>query len=277
MLFADLSLAQRLEAAEAHKTLDYVAAHSQLGPALGCAVEPAAGGYAVFAGHGNPYSRGIGLGLHAPVSAAELDRFETFYRSRGSAPSLSLCPLTDPTLMELLGERGYRIEHFMQTWYRELTADDRRTTAEGILVRSILPEEADLWVATAYRGFAGDAATAPPNSIVAAYPTMPHATCWLAWLDSAPPGDRVGGPAGAGSLVIHDGVAELFGTSVRPSCRGRGVQTALMHARMAAAVSAGCDLIAVHTDLGSASQRNVERAGFRLAYTKVTLKGNLKQ
>ncbi len=204
------------------------------------------------------------MGLHGPVSTAELERFEAFYRSRGSAPGLSLCPLADPSLVELLGERGYRIEHFMQTWYRELTADDRRTTAEGILVRPILPEEADLWVLTANRGFAGDAATTPPDSIVAAYPYMTHATCWLAWLDDQ--------PAGAGSLAIHDGVAELFGTSVRPSCRGHGVQTALMHARMAAAVTAGCDLIAVHTDPGSASQRNVERAGLRLAYTKVPLR-----
>lgn len=120
MLFADGRPAQRLEAAEAHKYLDFIAAHSRLRPALDCAVESAAGGYAVFAGQDNPYSRGIGMGLAGPVRAAELDRFEGFYRSRGLAPGLSLCRLADPTLIALLGERSYRIERFMQTWYRPL-------------------------------------------------------------------------------------------------------------------------------------------------------------
>jgi ribosomal protein S18 acetylase RimI-like enzyme len=267
MQFADLSLAQRLEAAEAQKYADYTATRGRQRPTLGCVVESAAGGYGAFAGHGNPYSRGIGMGLHGPVSAAELDRFEAFYRERDCAPALSLCPLAAPSLIELLSERGYRLERFMQTWYRELTTDDRRATTADIVVRPILPEEAELWVLTANRGFAGDAASVPPDSIVAAYPHMQHAACWLAWLPGAPPDE----PAGAGSLAIHAGVAELFGASVRPSCRGRGVQTALMQARMAAAVTAGCDLIAVHTDPGSASQRNVERAGFRLAYTKAVV------
>jgi GNAT superfamily N-acetyltransferase len=208
------------------------------------------------------------MGLHSTVSAVELDRFEAFYREHGCTPALSLCPLANLSLIELLNERRYRLEHFMQTWYRDLTADDRPASTPAIIVRPILPEEAELWVLTANRGFAGDAADVPPDSIVAAYPHMQHATCWLAWLPGAPPHE----PAGAGSLAIHTGVAELFGTSVRLSCRGRGVQTALMQTRMAAALAAGCDLIAVHTDPGNASQRNVERAGFRLAYTKVTMR-----
>ena len=277
MPFADLSLAQRLEAAEAQKYSDYTAAYGRRRPALAPAVEPIGGGYAVFAGHANPYSRGIALGLHGPVSAAELDRFEAFYRGRGGAPGLSLCPLADPSLVELLAERGYRIEYFMHTWYRELPparpTENAAPVAPGvpdssgapqIVVRPILPEEAGLWVRTAWHGFAGDDVALPADPIISPYPDMAHTTCWLAWLD--------GIPTGAGSLAIHDRVAELFGTSTRLPCRGRGVQTALMHARMAAAVAAGCDLIAVHTDPGSASQRNVERAGFRLAYTKVTLR-----
>ena len=157
---------------------------------------------------------------------------------------------------------------FMHTWVRELTDDGRRTT-DDIVVRPIKPDEAELWVRTAWHGFAGDDVAPPDDLVISPYPTMAHATCWLAWLDGERLGDE---PAGAGSLAIHDGVAELFGTSTRPSCRGRGVQTALIHARMAAAAAAGCDLIAVHTDPGSASQRNVERAGFRLAYTKVTMR-----
>jgi GNAT superfamily N-acetyltransferase len=237
--------------------------------------ESIAGGTAVYAGDGNPYSRAIGLGLYGPVAEPDLARMEAFYADRNLAPELSLCPLADESMVDALGARGYRIRMFMHTWFCPLTdegprtKDERWPTVAGVTVRPIKPGEADLWVRTAWHGFAGDDVAPPDDLVISPYPTMAHATCWLAWLDGERLGDE---PAGAGSLAIHNGVAELFGTSTRPSCRGRGVQTALMHARMAAAAAAGCDLIAVHTDPGSASQRNVERAGFRLAYTKVTLR-----
>ena len=54
--------------------------------------------------------------------------------------------------------------------------------------------------------------------------------------------------------------------------RKLGVQYALIAARLAAATEAGCDLAVVYTEPGSESQRNVERLGFRLAYTKVTMR-----
>lgn len=67
------------------------------------------------------------------------------------------------------------------------------------------------------------------------------------------------------------GQASLLKASTRLTFRGRGVQTALLHHRLALAAAAGCDLATVQTQPGSASQRNVERQGFRLAYTKATL------
>jgi len=45
----------------------------------------------------------------------------------------------------------------------------------------------------------------------------------------------------------------------------------LLHARLTTAAAAGCDLATVQTAPGNASQRNVERLGFRLAYTKLAL------
>ena len=48
-------------------------------------------------------------------------------------------------------------------------------------------------------------------------------------------------------------------------------QTALLRARMSAAVQAGCEYAVVVTQGGTTSQRNVERLGFRVAYSKVTL------
>jgi GNAT superfamily N-acetyltransferase len=78
-------------------------------------------------------------------------------------------------------------------------------------------------------------------------------------------------PAGAAAVAIRRGLTALFTASTRVAFRGRGVQTALLQARLALAAAMGCDLAVVQTKPGSASQRNVERVGFCLAYTKVTM------
>ena len=54
----------------------------------------------------------------------------------------------------------------------------------------------------------------------------------------------------------------------------RGVQMALLQARLNTAREAGCDIAITLTTPGSASQRNVERAGFSLAYTRAIVKGD---
>jgi GNAT superfamily N-acetyltransferase len=64
-------------------------------------------------------------------------------------------------------------------------------------------------------------------------------------------------------------VAVLAGASTVPAWRGRGAQGALLRARLAHAASIGCDLAMMGAAPGSASQRNGERAGFRIAYTRI--------
>lgn len=264
MIFADLDLARRLEAIEAAKYLDYAAARGRLLGAACCASEPVAGGHAIFAGSDNPYSCAVGMGLDGPVSDAEFRRFEAFYHRHGVRPALSLCPLADATLLEHLGRRGYAIEMFMHVWYRPLARYEADPMPPGLIVAAIRPEEADLWTLVAFRGgLDSDEATPNETVTIAPYPHMDHAACYLAWCE--------GEPAGAGTLGIYGGGAALFGASTRVPYRNHGLQLALLHARLAAAAQAGCDIVCVHTEPGSPSQRNVERLGFRLAYTKATM------
>jgi GNAT superfamily N-acetyltransferase len=56
-----------------------------------------------------------------------------------------------------------------------------------------------------------------------------------------------------------------------PAFRRRGVQSALLAARVADATAAGCDLAAVTAQPGSPSHRNVQRRGFDLLYTRAVL------
>jgi len=67
------------------------------------------------------------------------------------------------------------------------------------------------------------------------------------------------------------GVVELCSASTRPALRRQGVQAALIQARLQAAGREGDDLAMIVASVGSISQRNAERAGFRLAYTKAIL------
>jgi len=78
-----------------------------------------------------------------------------------------------------------------------------------------------------------------------------------------------GKQAGTGELRITDGVGWLSADTTLPRFRGRGVQQSLQRARLAMAREAGCDLAVTESAPGSGSQRNMERLGFRVVYTRV--------
>jgi GNAT superfamily N-acetyltransferase len=78
-----------------------------------------------------------------------------------------------------------------------------------------------------------------------------------------------GEPVASASLFLGDGVALLAGASTIPKARNHGAQTALLAARLDYAADHGCALAMMATEPGSPSQRNGERQGFRIAYTRM--------
>jgi GNAT superfamily N-acetyltransferase len=87
-----------------------------------------------------------------------------------------------------------------------------------------------------------------------------HTVNFLAELD--------GQPGAAGALSLHDGVALFAGATTVPEVRRRGLQAALLEARMGYAFEHGYELAMMVAETGSQSQRNAERQGFRIAYTR---------
>jgi GNAT superfamily N-acetyltransferase len=79
--------------------------------------------------------------------------------------------------------------------------------------------------------------------------------CFLAEVD--------GHEGAAGVLSVHEGVALFGGSSTVPELRRRGLQGALLEERMRYAADAGCDLAMMVAEVGSGSQKNAERKGFR--------------
>jgi hypothetical protein len=70
-------------------------------------------------------------------------------------------------------------------------------------------------------------------------------------------------------MSISEGVALMAGAATIPGARNQGAQRALLDCRLKCAAEQGCDIAMICAAPGSASQRNAEREGFRIAYTRI--------
>src|SRR5579863_9692966 len=109
--FVDLEFARRLETAEMifPDCLEAIRSYSPSDPAETLHV---AGGIAFFGGVTYPANQMVGMGLYDGVTAADLDRVEEFFRSRGVASTVVLSPLAHESVRALLGGRSYGIAEF---------------------------------------------------------------------------------------------------------------------------------------------------------------------
>lgn len=268
MVFIDQSVSARLELAQGERAAHYAAAQARLLPSSATTAVEIGGGRAIFAGPGSFVNRVFALGMQGAVARDALNSIEAFYRARQAVARLDVCPFADPSLLHMVQSRTYDLEQFFNVLVCPLpyTSSSNQPSSD-IEVRAIDRGERDLWLRTVAQGFS-DSETPPEDVLKVLVPNAASAigTCFLAWV--------AGHPAGGGAIYIHDGVAELGSTSTRRQFRGRGVQSALLDRRLAVAYESGCDLAMVITLPGTASQRNVERIGFRLAYTKPVLIGH---
>lgn len=262
MLFADLALARRLEAAETSISVEVVAAYQQIRPRLGATAEKIAGTTAIYTGVDSPLTQVFGLGLYEPVTDAHLDQLEAFFFSRQAGVNIELCPLADPGLALKLAERNYRVIEFSNVLVRELRPlDAEMPPPTEVTVHQLVPEKVDQWALTVAKSFVPDGS--PSADIIDLFQAVFHmrtSTCFLAEIE--------GKPVGGGMLCIHDGIGGLAATSTLEGYRNRGVQSALISARIAEAAGEGCEMAMVTTGPGTTSQRNVERFGFRVVYTR---------
>ena len=115
MVFSDLQLARRVEAAEAANARGCTAIHAE------AAALEVGGGCAVFVGAASPLSRAVGIGLNGPVSEAEIDQLEAFYRSRGGKAVILDCteafrkPVSDhpnPQLRDALKDSDVAVRRY---------------------------------------------------------------------------------------------------------------------------------------------------------------------
>jgi GNAT superfamily N-acetyltransferase len=264
MDFVDLDLARRMEMAEAHACHACAESFQRQHPDFPVAVQEIAGGFAVFAGVDSPVTQAIGVGLHGEVSDSDLDHLGDFFHSRGAAAAVELCPLVPMSLYEKFAKRGYQLLEVSDVLFRRLTSLDSEVKAppSGVSIRRAAPDESKLWTRTVSQGFAEHhPVTQSILDVMEGF--FPAAQCFIASVDGA--------VAGGAALSVREGVCGLFGASTLPEFRGRGVQSALLKARLESAASQGCDIAVSIAQPGSVSHRNIQRHGFRVAYTRTKL------
>ena len=261
-IFADLSLAQRLESAEAHACRGFAEARRALDNTSDAAWLDCVGTVAVYDGADSPITQTFCLGMFEEATDEVFHQLETFFFNRGAAAIHEVSPLAGVPLADRLCARGYRPVEYSSVLFQTLQPRQSSPLPQGVSVRIVHEDEADLWADTSAQGWAAD------------YPAMldsirqfglvafarPQNICFLA--------EHNQHAGAAGVLFLHEGVALFGGASTIPALRRHGLQAALLQARLASAVEHGCDLAMMVTEAGSQSQRNAERAGFRIAYTR---------
>ncbi len=77
-------------------------------------------------------------------------------------------------------------------------------------------------------------------------------------------------PAGHAAMSIRGGIASLGFARTNPRFQEHGCQQALLRQRLADAEAEGCELVISGAEPGTSSERNLQRAGMRIAYTEAT-------
>ena len=266
MRFIDLDLARRVEMAEANAGRECAEACHRLHPDYPVALQEIAGGVAVFAGVDSPVTQAIGVGLRGPVSGGELDALGEFFHSRNAPAAVELCPLVEMSLYQKFAARNYRLLEVSNVLLLDGLASARisEKSPPGVTVRAATPDESKLWTITVAQGFAEQfPVTQPILDVMEGSCYRATACCFLAFAN--------GEVAGGAAVSVDRGVCGLFGASTLPAFRRKGVQSALLATRLAWAREKGCDLAVSIAQPGSVSHRNIERSGFRVAYTRTKL------
>jgi len=261
MLFSDLALSRRLERAEGHACVQFAEARRRRFPDCGAEWMECAGAYAVFDAIDSPVTQTFGLGIFEELSAESLDVIERFFLDRGAPVLHEVSPLAGVAALDLLCKRQYRPVEISSVMVRTVETPASQMHS-NIRVRLIGPEETQLWTNISAEGWAHEHPELREFvlEIGAISSAREQSLCFLAEVD---------GQAGAaGVLFIHEGVALFGGSATVPDLRRRGLQSALLEQRMRYAFDQGCDLAMMVAEAGGNSQRNAERKGFQIAYTR---------
>jgi GNAT superfamily N-acetyltransferase len=235
---------------------------------------PLADGWMLFDSPGSPINKTCGIGFDQALTDADIDRIITFFTERGAEPKVELSPFTPPELLAQLAQRGFVLREFENTLVRDLQeGEDLRALLRGGWPQEVTIEQVDPtntaavreFVEVAFSGFfpEGMALPEPIVNFGMRSATAPGYDLFVA---------RIGRElVGGGGCESSDGLTQLFGTSVRPAYRRRGIQQALIIRRLEQGRARGSRMAVIQSGPGIPTERNAARLGFQMAYARAVL------
>jgi GNAT superfamily N-acetyltransferase len=215
-----------------------------------------AGGLAAFTGADSPLSQAYGVGASVPVRAADITRITEFYESRNATPRVFVTPLSDPSLATALAAAGYAPSEYVNS----LFSNDADSCARRDQ-RIEIAEDLDAWARASKEGFADRPSLVHDDYRVAATLAASEGVVSLEL--------RVDGAiAATAAMDVRAGCATLFAGSTVPAFRRQGLHAAMIRDRMARARDIGVRFMRTTATPASASERNFQRCGFVVLYTR---------
>jgi GNAT superfamily N-acetyltransferase len=258
----------RLEGAELAGVRDlFAAAPPHLAADLGVATTEVAGAHCgcVAALPGSRmFNHVLGLGVEQDPTYADLDAIADFYQSHGVDYSVAVAPGVASDLADRLAGRGFAEDYGWVKFSRTTRAAPAMRTAMRVeRIGSERGGDFGRIVAAAYD------LPAEMGEWIGAIPGRPPWWCFLAF-----DGDE---PAATGALYVDGQVGWLGLAATLPEHRRKGAQNALLAARIEAARTAACTILATETGTRvegrpSNSYRNILRADFVEAYERPNLR-----
>lgn len=198
-------------------------------------------------------NRVVGLGTDGPVDPDGLD--EALAAMGDTSFYVAVSPSADPELDRLLAGRGLEQGWGWMLFEREAGLAPTAETALAIV--EVTDELADAWASIVVTGYGLPASSLP------AVATVPALEGWTAFV--AVENDE---PVAAAAVWTEPPAAYFGFAATLPEHRGKGGQGALVAARIAHAVDAGCTALVTETGEArdgspGASYRNLLRHGFR--------------
>jgi GNAT superfamily N-acetyltransferase len=265
-----LALISRLEHVEAATAVEFALALSRLDRSWGTETLTVAGGQLVLCGPGMYVNRAIAIGIEQPLRAADVRLVIDRSAAVGVTPAVVVTPATGADSLAMLAEFGFVHAPSDDVTVHALALDETPDATGPAEIEVVPVSQRSLaeWQAVSSLGWGH--ATEAARRAADAFGRAAHVVDGDGMVLALDAGDHR--PLGCASLTIHDEVAILGGMSTIPAERGRGVQGALILHRLRVAREANCALATTATVVGGASERNVQRYGFRTAYVRQVFK-----
>jgi hypothetical protein len=210
------------------------------------------------------FNRVIGAGVLAPLDARGIDAIVRHFTARRGTPCVEVYPgTTPPALVAALEHAGFvDSRHGFESHVLE-TDRPVALALEGVTVRRVAPREYAHFGELVRDGFdmGGDAtlgALFVDLTVGSLQALGGNSAGFIASAD--------GEDAGTGQLVLTDRVAGCYSGSVVERFRGRGIQKALIAARVREGLAREKRIFISQTDPDSPSGHNLHDLGFRTLY-----------